>query len=38
MYKFGPTIYDTIIDNSELWFCDEWGNAMMIDHCAFMDC
>jgi hypothetical protein len=38
MYRFKLTVYDKMLTNSEMWFCDEWGNRMLIDQCMFLDC
>lgn len=38
MYKFGSVVYDTMIDNDELWWCLGNGNAMLVNDGSLMDC
>lgn len=38
MYTFGPTIYDTMIDNDECWVISQDGTAMIVSDASLMDC
>jgi hypothetical protein len=38
LYRFEGDIYDTMLDNDEVWFCNEHGTAMLISDCALLDC
>lgn len=35
---FMPYIYDSMIDNDEMWFVTREGGAMLISDASLMDC